>query len=246
MLHAVALPPGARVLDVGCGSGWTSLFLAEAGYRRRSATTSSRPTSSWRGAARRALGLVARRFEVADMERPAPGGSPPTRVLLFDALHHSRAPAARSLRAIARPVCGPAAGCCSASRRGCTGVSPERAAPRAASSAGWSAALTLRGLRARPARRGLRRASAASSSRTRPYAGPRTRLRLAARAARGAPTWRSLRRRTSGSPLGWRDGPPSTPGRRRLLAALEPDGRAEHRPRPSSSRRSSSARGCGA
>src|SRR6185295_5330890 len=30
MLHRLAIAPPARVLDVGCGPGWTSAFLAEA------------------------------------------------------------------------------------------------------------------------------------------------------------------------------------------------------------------------
>jgi SAM-dependent methyltransferase len=32
MLEAVGLASNATVLDIGCASGWSSLFLAEAGY----------------------------------------------------------------------------------------------------------------------------------------------------------------------------------------------------------------------
>ena len=32
-IESLGIAPGAEILDVGCGEGWTSAFLAEAGYR---------------------------------------------------------------------------------------------------------------------------------------------------------------------------------------------------------------------
>jgi 2-polyprenyl-3-methyl-5-hydroxy-6-metoxy-1,4-benzoquinol methylase len=87
MLAAVELHAGAVVLDIGSGSGWTSLFLAEAGYRvtgydlvPANVELARRRAERWGSAAR---------FEIADME-DLPAGDPVDAVLLFDALHHSR------------------------------------------------------------------------------------------------------------------------------------------------------------
>jgi SAM-dependent methyltransferase len=86
MLTATGLPHGASLIDVGCGSGWTSLFLAEAGYDvlgydlvPANVELARARAERWRSPAR---------FEVADMER-LPGGDPVDGALLFDALHHS-------------------------------------------------------------------------------------------------------------------------------------------------------------
>jgi SAM-dependent methyltransferase len=74
------------MLDVGSGSGWTSLFLAEAGYRvtgydlvPANIELARRRADRWGSSAR---------FEIADME-DLPAGEPVDAVLLFDALHHS-------------------------------------------------------------------------------------------------------------------------------------------------------------
>jgi SAM-dependent methyltransferase len=90
MTHALKLEHGSRIIDVGCGNGWTTLFLAEAGFeplgidlvpgnvalaRERAARWSSRA-----------------RFAEADMDVLAAtqlDGSPFDAALLFDALHHS-------------------------------------------------------------------------------------------------------------------------------------------------------------
>lgn len=32
IIHRLQIPAGARILDVGCGAGWTTLFLAESGF----------------------------------------------------------------------------------------------------------------------------------------------------------------------------------------------------------------------
>jgi SAM-dependent methyltransferase len=86
MIQAVGLPPGATVLDVGSGSGWTSLFLAEAGYAvvgydlvPANVELARRRAARWGSSAR---------FEVADMEN-LPPGHPADAALLLDALHHS-------------------------------------------------------------------------------------------------------------------------------------------------------------
>jgi SAM-dependent methyltransferase len=86
MLAAIALPRGARVIDVGCGSGWTSLFLAEAGYDVLGYDLV--PANVQLARARAERWHSAARFEVADMER-LPAGEPADAALLLDALHHS-------------------------------------------------------------------------------------------------------------------------------------------------------------
>jgi SAM-dependent methyltransferase len=87
MLEAVELPKGARVLDVGCGGGWTSLFLAATGYDvigydlvPAYVEVARRRAEHWGSPAR---------FEVADMEA-LPEGEPADAALLYDALHHSK------------------------------------------------------------------------------------------------------------------------------------------------------------
>jgi 2-polyprenyl-3-methyl-5-hydroxy-6-metoxy-1,4-benzoquinol methylase len=86
MLEHIGLPSGARVIDVGCGAGWTSLFLAEAGYDivgydlvPANIEVARRRAGRWGCSAR---------FEVADMEA-LPAGEAADAALLFDALHHS-------------------------------------------------------------------------------------------------------------------------------------------------------------
>jgi SAM-dependent methyltransferase len=98
MIEAVGLAPGAGIVDVGCGSGWTSLFLAEAGYDvvgydlvPANVELARRRAERWDSSAR---------FEVADMEQ-LPPGPPAQAALLFDALHHSARQVA-TLQAVAR------------------------------------------------------------------------------------------------------------------------------------------------
>jgi SAM-dependent methyltransferase len=97
MLEATQLSPGASVLDIGSGSGWTSLFLAEAGY---AVTGYDLVPANVELARQRAArwGSTAR-FEVGDMEA-LPAGDPADAVLLFDALHHSTRQA-RALSSVA-------------------------------------------------------------------------------------------------------------------------------------------------
>lgn len=87
MLESVALEPGARVLDVGCGAGWTSVFLAESGYDVLGIDIVPASIELARERAER-WGVPAR-FEVADMEELPPGERLDA-ALVYDALHHSR------------------------------------------------------------------------------------------------------------------------------------------------------------
>jgi SAM-dependent methyltransferase len=100
MLDALGIPHGARVIDVGCGSGWTSLFLAEAGFRvlgydlvPANVELATRRAQRWGSSAR---------FEVADME-DLPAGEQADAALLFDALHHS-VRQRRTLESVARRI----------------------------------------------------------------------------------------------------------------------------------------------
>jgi 2-polyprenyl-3-methyl-5-hydroxy-6-metoxy-1,4-benzoquinol methylase len=86
MLAGIGLPPGAVVIDVGCGSGWTSLFLAEAGYEVVGYDLV--PANVELARARALRWGSSARFEIGDMER-LPAGPPADAALLLDALHHS-------------------------------------------------------------------------------------------------------------------------------------------------------------
>jgi 2-polyprenyl-3-methyl-5-hydroxy-6-metoxy-1,4-benzoquinol methylase len=80
------LPPGGTVLDLGCGPGWTSLFLARAGFDVTGLDISERMIGIARQRADREGASAA--FVVADMESFDLGGRRFDGVLLFDALHH--------------------------------------------------------------------------------------------------------------------------------------------------------------
>jgi SAM-dependent methyltransferase len=86
MLDSVGASTGAKVVDVGCGGGWTSLFLAETGYDVVGYDIV--PANVEVASARAERWGVAARFEVADMEQ-LPPGDPADVALIFDALHHS-------------------------------------------------------------------------------------------------------------------------------------------------------------
>jgi SAM-dependent methyltransferase len=88
MLHRLGLQRGASAIDVGCGSGWTTLFLAEAGFDALGYDLVPENVELARERARR-WGSAAR-FEVADMDA-LPDGPPVDVALVFDALHHTRA-----------------------------------------------------------------------------------------------------------------------------------------------------------
>jgi SAM-dependent methyltransferase len=88
ILHRLGIQRGASAIDVGCGSGWTTLFLAEAGYDALGYDLVPANVELARGRAQR-WGSSAR-LEVADMDE-LPGGPPADVALVFDALHHTHA-----------------------------------------------------------------------------------------------------------------------------------------------------------
>jgi SAM-dependent methyltransferase len=89
MLESVDVPSGGNVIDVGCGAGWTSLLMAEAGFE---VTGYDLVPANIELARRRAASWGHDiRFEVADME-DLPDGDPADAALLFEALHHSTRP----------------------------------------------------------------------------------------------------------------------------------------------------------
>jgi SAM-dependent methyltransferase len=87
VLRRLEIPRGARVLDVGSGSGWTSLFLAESGYDVTAVDLV--PANVELTAQRAARWGTTVTAEVGDMEELNLGGRFEF-VLIHDALHHSR------------------------------------------------------------------------------------------------------------------------------------------------------------
>jgi SAM-dependent methyltransferase len=80
------LPPGGTILDLGCGPGWSSLFLARAGWSVTGVDISERMIEIAR--ARAAQENVSVTFEVADLEELDLGRRDFDGALIFDALHH--------------------------------------------------------------------------------------------------------------------------------------------------------------
>jgi SAM-dependent methyltransferase len=89
-LLRLQIRPPAAILDIGCGTGWTSVFLAEAGYQVTGIDVAPAMIEMARQRARR--WSVPATFVVADMEAFQLGRSFDA-ALVFDALHHSKAPA---------------------------------------------------------------------------------------------------------------------------------------------------------
>jgi 2-polyprenyl-3-methyl-5-hydroxy-6-metoxy-1,4-benzoquinol methylase len=84
-LQRLGVQRGARVLDVGCGSGWTSLFLAECGYAVSAVDLV--PANVQLTAERATRTNVTVRAEVADMEELELGERFDF-ALIYDSLHH--------------------------------------------------------------------------------------------------------------------------------------------------------------
>jgi 2-polyprenyl-3-methyl-5-hydroxy-6-metoxy-1,4-benzoquinol methylase len=90
-LEQLAVARDAEVLDLGCGEGWTSVFLAESGYRPTGVDLA--PARIKMAVGRAARWGVAADFEVGDMETLALGREFDV-VLVYDALHHCERQAA--------------------------------------------------------------------------------------------------------------------------------------------------------
>ena len=164
MLHRLAIAPPASVLDLGCGPGWTSAFLAEAGYAPTGVDLV--PANVEVARERAARWDVAAEFVVGDLEELDLGREFDA-ALLLDALHHSTRPRAVLERAAGhlRPGGWLLLGEPSWLHR----FSPH--ARRTSREPGWAE----RGLGVRGLRRGLRAAGFADVRRffgaTRPYEG---------------------------------------------------------------------------
>lgn len=85
-LERLGVAGDAEVLDLGCGEGWASLFLAEAGYRPTGVDLA--PARIQMAVARAARWGVNARFETGDMDELELERQFDV-VLVFDALHHS-------------------------------------------------------------------------------------------------------------------------------------------------------------
>lgn len=98
------LPPSPqRILDFGCGTGWLSLLVAQAGHEVTGVDIAPEAIAAAREDAA-ARGLTRARFEVGDYESFSPA-APFDFVLFYDALHHaeSELDALRAAHAALRP-----------------------------------------------------------------------------------------------------------------------------------------------
>ncbi len=87
----LGVPPGARVLDIGSGTGWSTLLLAEAGYRPTGVDIAPANVQIARLHAQRWNSDA--EFRTADMDTLDLAESFEA-ILMFDALHHVDDPAA--------------------------------------------------------------------------------------------------------------------------------------------------------
>jgi SAM-dependent methyltransferase len=101
-MFELGIPPGASILDVGAGGGWTTLFLAESGYRATG--TDVAPANIAVGRRRAERYHSDARFLTADMDTMDLGEQFDA-ALVFDALHHTtrRRQAVRRIAAHVRP-----------------------------------------------------------------------------------------------------------------------------------------------
>jgi len=81
---ALMPPPPARVIDFGCGVGWTTDFLAKSGYQATGVDLSPEAIA----AASAAYANENARFLVHDYEEPLEDPGTYDVALFFDALHH--------------------------------------------------------------------------------------------------------------------------------------------------------------
>ncbi len=112
-LAALGIPTGASILDVGMGVGWTTVFLAESGFRPTGIDIAPASAAIAKARANRCgvdVGAL-----VADMD-DFDLGQTFDAALVFDALHHSNQQA-KVIRNVAQHI-RPGGGFYSASRRG--------------------------------------------------------------------------------------------------------------------------------
>jgi SAM-dependent methyltransferase len=81
------VPPPARIVEFGCGTGWLSLFLATRGYAVTGVDISPDAIAAARQQ-QELRGLTGVEFVVGDYEHPA-AGEGFDYALFFDALHHA-------------------------------------------------------------------------------------------------------------------------------------------------------------
>jgi SAM-dependent methyltransferase len=162
--YRLGIPEGATVLDVGCGTGWTTLFLAEAGFEPLGVELA--PASVEIAVERAARWGNSAGFVVGDMDE-LELGRPFDAALVFDALHHTTRPA-RAILNIAEHL-RPGGWLLVGEPSWLHGLSPH--ARRTSKTLGW----VERGVTARQLKRHCQAAGLGSFKRfhegTQPYAG---------------------------------------------------------------------------